>query len=311
LTLKPRPESGLTWPFYLKTRFGLLWRAGFILNVTASQQCVSFDNIVTFNAHDGASRKAEIISSQTESTHDPLILLLTGIMEVDHETKPFVLLPWSPLHEGAANANADEYPRLAKQWFLGELGRTMLALDTVLRKLWKSEWPVRCAYFLTQGFCDRIKDRSCLHLHERVKASDCNQKMSSLIKINAIFCSLTAMHRKKLMEEHFQERFSGLRRYWLESLLRELIFVSSFEQCAQAIAEAQSKILSSRQNPQQNKGLFVLAASIEDLLFHRLGKGWKERNDLSSLFEQIQVSQILGTSTPVYPFGDDKSTDLV
>ncbi len=89
----------------------------------------------------------------------------------------------------------------------------MLALDTILRKLWKSEWPVRCAYFLARGFCDRIKDRSCLYLHEKVKASDCNKKMSSLIKINATFCSLTATHRKELMEEHFQEKFFGLRRH--------------------------------------------------------------------------------------------------
>ena len=281
-----------------------------VVNLRLVDSISTLDGI-PFKAIEAASRKAEIISSQTESTHDPLILLLTGIMEVDHETKPFVLLPWSPLHEVAANANADEYPRLAKQWFLGKLGCTMFALDITLRKLWKSEWPIRCVYFLARGFCDGIRDRSCLHLHEKVKASDCNKKMSFLIKINATFCSLTAMHRKKLMEEHFQERFSGLRRYWLESLLRELIFVSSFEQCAQTITEAQSKILSSRQNPRQNEGLFVLAASIEDLLFHRLGKDWNERNDLSSLFEQIQVSQILGTLTFVHPFKDDKSTDLV
>ena len=272
---------------------------------------ISALNGIPFEAIEVAFRKAEIVSSQTESTHDPLILLLAGIMKVDHETKPFVLLPWSPLYESAVNVNADAYPRLAKQWLLSKLGRTMLVLDTILRQLWRSEWPVRCGHFLARGFCDGIEDRRCLHLHEKVKVSDCNKKMSSLIKINVTFCSLTVMHGKKLMDEHFQEKFSGLRRYWLETLLRELIFVSSFEQCAETITVAQSKILSSRQNPRQNKGLFVLAASIEDLLFHRLGKGWKERNDLSSLFEQIQVSQILGTSTSVHPFEDDKSTDLV
>ena len=281
-----------------------------LLNLRLVDNISALDGI-PFEAIEAASRKAEIVSSQTESTHDPLILLLTGTMEVDHKIKAFVLLPWSPLHEGTANANADEYPRLAKQWFLAKLGSTMLALDTILRKLWRSEWPVRCAHFLARGFCDGIRDRSCLHLHEKVKASDCNNKISFLIRINATFCSLTAIHRKNLMEEHFQERFSGLRRYWLESLLRELIFVSSFEQCTQAIIEAQSKILSSRQNPSQNKRLFVLAASIEDLLFHRLGRDWKERNDVSSLFEQIQISQILGTSTSVHPFEDDNSTDLV
>ena len=270
-----------------------------ILNLRLDDSISALDRI-PFEAIEAASRKAEIVSTQTESTHDPLILLLTGIMDVGHETKPFVLLPWSPLRDGAANTNAHEYPRLAKQWFLGKLGRTMLVLDTIMRKLWRSEWPVRCAYFLARGFCDRTRDRSCLHLHEKVKASDCNKKMSSLIKINATFCSLTAMHRKKLMEGPFQERFSGLRRHWLESLLRELMFVSSLEQCAQTITEVQSKILSSKQHPRQNKGLSVLAASIEDLLFHRLSKDWKERNDLSSLFEQIQVSQILGKSTSVH-----------
>ncbi|KAF7502884.1 hypothetical protein GJ744_004953 [Endocarpon pusillum] len=95
------------------------------------------------------------------------------------------------------------------------------------------------------------------------------------------------------MDKEFQENFSGLRRYWLESLLRELIYVSSFEQFSQAMIEAQSKILSASQNPCQDKGLSVLAANIEGLLFHRLGKDLVERNDISSLFEQIQVSQIL------------------
>ena len=81
------------------------------------------------------------------------------------------------------------------------------------------------------------------------------------------------MYRKKLMKGYFQERFSGLRHYWLKSLLEELIFVFSFDQCAQAIAEAQSKIFDNKQNPQQNKRLSIIAASIEDLLFHRLGNG--------------------------------------
>ena len=280
-----------------------------LLNLKLLDEITTLDG-VPFEAIEAVLRKAEFISSKTESSYDPLILLFTGVMEVEHGTKPYVLLPWSPFHENSTNIKADEYPRLANQRLFFELGSTMLALDTMLRKLWRSEWPVRCAHFLTRGYCDGMQNHGCLHLHKKFNVAECSKKRSSLIKINAIFCGLTGMHRKNLMEEHFQARFSGLRRHWLEALLRELTFVSSFEQCAQAITETRSKILSSLQNPSENKGLSILAANMEDLLFHRLGKDWKERNDLSSVFEQIQSSQTLGISASVHPVKDE-ATDLV
>lgn len=277
-------------------------RLHILLNLGLLGMVPTLDGI-PFNAIELASRMAENISSATERTHAPLILLLTGVMEVDHETKPFILLTWSPLHEAAANLNANEYPRLAYQWFLYKFGSMVLRLDAILRNLWRSEWPVRCAHFLTRGFCNRIRDRSCLHQHEKVKVSDCSKKVSLLIRINATFCNLTAMHRKKLMDKEFQEKFSGLRRHWLEILLRELIFVSSFEQSSQAMVEAQSKILRASQNPRQE--LSVLAVNIEALIFHRLGREFVERNDISSLFEQVQVSQMLGIATFLDHYRDD------
>ena len=240
------------------------------------------------------ARIADMISSHRESTLFPVILLRTGVVEVDHETKPFTLLPWSPLCRTAADFNADEYPRLANQWFLDTLGGTILAFDSVLRKRHRLQWPVRCAKFLTQEFCHGSRDRSCPHLHEKVKSVDIKRKLSFLMDVCIAFCSLTAVHRKNIMDRTFQESFSGLRRYWLESLLRELVFVSSFEQSSRVVAEVRSKIRRNRQSPQQDRGLSVLAANIEDLLFHRLGKDWIERNDLSSLIEQIQASQLLG-----------------
>ncbi|ERF74596.1 hypothetical protein EPUS_00726 [Endocarpon pusillum Z07020] len=59
------------------------------------------------------------------------------------------------------------------------------------------------------------------------------------------------------------------------------------------MVEAQSNFISASRNPGQEKGLCVLAMNIENLLFHRLGKDLSERNDISSLFEQTQVSQVL------------------
>ena len=38
----------------------------------------------------------------------------------------------------------------------------------------------------------------------------------------------------------------------------------------------------------------VIASCLEELLFFRLGKEWSQRSELSSLLEQIQLSQSLG-----------------
>jgi hypothetical protein len=42
----------------------------------------------------------------------------------------------------------------------------------------------------------------------------------------------------------------------------------------------------------------VIASRLEGLLYHRLGREWSERSDLSSLLEQSQLSQCLGI--PIY-----------
>ena len=269
------------------------------LNLSLVERILTLDEI-PFEAIEVATGLADSISSRAESIRDPLILLLTGVMPIDHGTKPFILLSWSSLHEVAANINPDEYPKLANQWFLTKLGCMMLTFDNVLRKIWHSEWPLRCAHFLSRGFCNRVRDGNHPQLHQRVKESEHKRKVSSLIRINAAFCLLTAVHRKRILGEDFQIKFYGIRRHWLELLLRELTFISSFEQSFQVITETRSEILSSRQDPGHNKRLFILAASMEDLMFHRLGKEWNERNDLSSLFEQIHLSQFLGMSTSLY-----------
>ena len=177
-----------------------------------------------FKAIQKIGELANMISSRPESTRVPVILLRAGVVEVDHETKPFTLLPWSPLYRTAADFNADEYPRLANQWFLDKLGGAILAIDSVLRRLHRLQWPVRCAQFLTRGFCHGSRGRSCPHLHEKVKPVDIKRRLSFLLDASTTFCSITAVHRKSIMDRTFQENFPGLRRYWLENLLRELVF---------------------------------------------------------------------------------------
>ena len=266
-----------------------------LLNLTPFEDA-SAVNEIPFEVAGAAIRMAEIVSVDIGRIREPLVILLAGVMELHREIKPFILLPWSPLHENATRVSANEYPRLANEWFLHQLGSSILELDEVLKQLWKLEWPVRCAHFLVRGFCDGMKDRTCERLHRKVTTADCERKVSSLIDINAIFCGLTSIHRKRLVRNRFQETFTKFRRSWLEMLLREMAFVSSFENSSRVIVDAQLQIFRRGKNGTQARRLMILAANIEDLLFHRLGKDWQEKNDFSSLLEQIQVSQYFGAS---------------
>ncbi|ERF74595.1 hypothetical protein EPUS_00725 [Endocarpon pusillum Z07020] len=61
-----------------------------LLDIVPTLDAVPFCGIET------VFKMAEGVSSLAEHTHDPIILLLTGVMKVDHGTKPFILLKWSP-----------------------------------------------------------------------------------------------------------------------------------------------------------------------------------------------------------------------
>ena len=78
-----------------------------------------------------------------------------------------------------------------------------------------------------------------------------------------------------------------LERHWLERLLRELTYISPFEQDSQRISEIQAMLFRSDKFP-------AIASALEGLLYHRLGKEWYERNDFSSILEQMQLAKIVG-----------------
>ena len=251
---------------------------------------------IPFNAIEEATRIAEIVSSQLENTDKSIVLLLAGVVETDQSRKPFIILPWSPLlsYGSPPSVQPKEYARVAYNWFLTDLSTMMLKLHEKSKQLWSLQWPERCATFLTRGRCRAHIDMRCRYLHKKVDESDCRKKLIMLLKINAAFCGLTTMHGKKLMTGEFQEKFTGVRRFWLEKLIRELTFVSSIEQSSKVIMEIYTYILRGRENPRHDKRVSVVARAMEDLLFHRLGRDWHQKNDLSSLLEQIQLSLFFG-----------------
>ena len=78
-------------------------------------------------------------------------------------------------------------------------------------------------------------------------------------------------------------------RRWLEFLIEELTFVTSLEQAPEAIVTARSHLIN-------NRHFAATAFCLEDLVFHRLGREWKDRQSLSGMLEQIQLAQLLGIS---------------
>lgn len=73
----------------------------------------------------------------------------------------------------------------------------------------------------------------------------------------------------------------------MERLLQELTYISSFEQDTSALMKTQTELFSG--------SLFAAVTScLESLLFFRLRYEWSEKSELSSLLEQIQLSQRLG-----------------
>lgn len=92
------------------------------------------------------------------------------------------------------------------------------------------------------------------------------------------------MYYRRAMNGTFQEKFLGIKRYWHERLLRELIHLSAAEQCPSTITKTQTELSC-------DKRYIALYSSLEELLFFRLMREWSERNNFSSLLEQMQLAQ--------------------
>ncbi|OCL09185.1 hypothetical protein AOQ84DRAFT_221144 [Glonium stellatum] len=198
---------------------------------------------------------------QAESDAWSAVLLLTGVFNMDGKT--YVLLPWSPLRENSTDIIAGDYPQLAKTWLLDKMASAILELDKKARELRKTEWPVRCVQFLRKGYCPKAQQGECMKFHKPPHASDCSQMIKDLLRVNLVFCDLTGLYYHRVMTEQFQERFLGTRRYWLEQLLRELTYISSFEQDTSVLMKAQTELFCGNQ-------FVVIASRLEELLFFRL-----------------------------------------
>lgn len=260
-----------------------------ILDATVITQVTNLDDL-PFEMMQEAVKFARNLIVDKSSDTLKTVLLLIGLWKPDNGQEGSVVLPWSPLRETLTDASNIHSTKVAMQWFLDRLVTAILALDAKARDLWKEKWPKRCVQFMTVAFCPRMRNGAeCHWLHRLVNADDCSGMLDDLLRINSIFCDLAVLYTRRSMNGIFQEKYMGIKRHWLERLLRELTHLSSVEQNTSAIARTQVELF-------REKNFHGVSSFLEDLLYFRLGKEWEQRSNFTSLLEQMQLSKAFGSN---------------
>ena len=214
------------------------------------------------------------------------MLLLAGLWQRSGNTKQYSILPWSALHEQARNSWRTSNGSLVKVWIRSKTATAFLTLHAVAKDLWKTKWPTHCLPHLNRGSCYQIgRDQSCTHHHgsEPINRTDCRLFIKDLLRLNRIFCNLAPLYYTHTMPDNFQQRYLGIRRYWLERLMRALTYISSIDQDASTILHFQTRLFHEKRS--------VVTSALEELLYVRLRENWINQANLSWLLEQMQFAQ--------------------
>ena len=258
-----------------------------ILDVTAINQLKRFDDI-PFEMMREAIRFAKDLVVNESSDALRILLLLTGLWKSGVTQDQYVLLSWSPIRGIATAISVVDAPKVARKWFLDSLVSAVLAMDAVARELWKSKWPIRCVHFSTTGSCPRLRNREDCHwLHQLVSRQESSQVVGDLLRVNNVFCDLAVMYYHRVLNQTFLETYRGIKRHWLERLLRELTHLSAVEQQTSAITKTKAELC-------HDKQYIAITSSLEELLYFRLVNEWRERSNFTSLLEQMQLAQTFG-----------------
>lgn len=258
-----------------------------ILDATTITQVTKLDDL-PFEMMQEAVKFAKDLVLDKDSNTLKTMLLLAGLWKPESGKGRYIVLPWSPLREALTEVSDSDPIILVMQRILEGLMSAILALDAKARDLWQEKWPKRCVQFMTIGFCPRKqKGEECHWLHQLYTADDCSRILDDLLRMNSIFCDMAIFYYRRSMNKTFQEKYLGIKRHWLERLLRELTYLSSVEQHASAIMRTQVGLF-------HEKGFIAIASFLEDLLYFRLGNEWRQRSDFTSLLEQIQLAKAFG-----------------
>ena len=262
-----------------------------ILNVTTITGAAILDDLPFVMMQEAVDFARNLILDKDADALNTL-LLLTGLWKSKNGKGDFTVLPWSPLREVLTDISSKDPTRIAVQRVLDRLVSAILALDTKAKELWKMKWPTHCLPYMTVGFCSRKRNgEECLKLHQLVNTDDCVRLLDDLLQINRIFCDLAALYSRRTLNGIFQERYLGIKRYWLERIFRKFTHLSSVEQSTTAIMRAQALLI-------QEKRFIAVSSFLEELLYFRLGNEWDQKSSFTSLLEQMQLAKALGSTVP-------------
>lgn len=127
-----------------------------------------------------------------------------------------------------------------------------------------------------------------------------------MLQTCSIYSNMLGLYlQREVMSEEFQKNYLRRRkchkpviialslltstiigRRWFERLIEELTFVTSFDQAPAVLVMGKRHI-----HAEMNS---TIISCLEDLLFHRLGKEWSNRNKFSSILEQVQLAHLIG-----------------
>ena len=121
-----------------------------MLDTTLISKASEFDSLPLGLIEEATKFSKDVVlreGSQAKRT----MLLLTGVWPTNGLEKPYVLLPWSPLHATVREAGAVNLPQTATQWVLDKVASTVLLLDSVSWELYKQKYPPACLQYLLKG----------------------------------------------------------------------------------------------------------------------------------------------------------------
>ena len=214
------------------------------------------------------------------------MLLLAGLWQRNGTTNQYTILAWSALSEQARNSWRTNGASLVKVWIRSKTATAFLTLHAVAKDLWKTKWPTYCLTHLARGSCSQTgKDQSCTRHHKSqpINRNDCRLFIKDLLRLSKIFCNLAPLYYTYSMPKNFQQKYLGIRRYWLERLVRALTYISSIDQDASIILHFHSRLFHEKRS--------MITSALEELLYFRLREDWINQVNLSWLLEQIRYAQ--------------------
>lgn len=227
--------------------------------------------------------------SQPSGTVGEAVLLLCGVFSGFQPRPHYTLRAWSPLRglgQPTRDRKTQSSPEAAVQWTFDHVSDSVLRIHETARSLFRKKWPARCSFFLVTGRCDsQGQVDGCWNLHQYATSNSYKSFLGDILETNGILCEMTPLYYRRVIPEEVSKNFLSARRYWVETLLRGLTFVSAFEQDSAVTREMSRAIC-------VEVSLRSVLSCLEENLLYKARDEWKSQASLGYVFEQMDSASI-------------------